>query len=102
MTAGEVAWETARAVYSLGLLALGVVIIAALAPAARVLRDLTAALTSTAAVLRAAAGDEKSALEDIRAGLERVEKAQQADASAVHAELAEIKRALNDLLKQRS
>lgn len=66
------AWELVRAVYSLGLLALGVAAILAAPGVVRVLRDLAAALAATATALRALTA-EREAVERIEATAARIE-----------------------------
>lgn len=78
----EVVWEVGRAVYSIGLLALGVVLLRSLPHAVRVLRELTSALVATAEGLRAFVV-QRDALEAIREGVERLEREQRAQGEAL-------------------
>lgn len=69
----EIVWEAGRAIYSIGLLALGVILIRSLPSAVRVLRELTNALVATADGLRAFVV-QRDALEQIRDGVTRIER----------------------------
>lgn len=71
----SVVWEVGRAVYSIGLLALGAVIVAGVPATIRVLRDLTKALTATAAGLHAQVVD-RDELQQIREAIEKLERGQ--------------------------
>lgn len=96
MSALEVVWEVARAVYSLGLLTLGVVVLWGSPTALRVLRDLSAALSATATGLRAMTAD-REVVEQLRSAVARVEDAQVADRKT----LTEIKTLAERLLEDR-
>jgi len=77
----DIAWELGRAVYSLGLLALGVMLLRALPAAGRVLRGLTVALSAAADGLKAfvAQGDALERIE--RQGRENAEALRRIEAS---------------------
>lgn len=70
----DVVWEAARAIYSVGLLALGAVILASVPSAVRVIRELTAALTAASEGLRAFV-EQREEREQIREQLRRIESA---------------------------
>ena len=74
MSGWEAAVEVGRAVYSGGLLALGVAALVVAPSAVRVLRDLTAALGATARALAAIAA-ERDAVERVEAAAVRIEAA---------------------------
>lgn len=73
-----VAWEIGRGIYSLGLLALGAVIVAGVPTTVRVVRDLTKALSAIAAGLHAQIID-RDELQQIRAAVEKLENGQTED-----------------------
>lgn len=70
----DIVWEAARAIYSIGLLALGVVALRCVPPAVRVIRELTTALVSAVAGLRAFAA-QRDEIAEIRESLRRIEAA---------------------------
>ena len=70
----EIVWEAARAVYSIGLLALGVALLLCLPSAVRVARELTGALVAAAEGLRAFVV-QRDKLDEISESLRRIEAA---------------------------
>jgi hypothetical protein len=93
----DAAWEFARAVYSLGLLGLGGVVVVGAPAVVKVLRELTKALTATAKSLSAVVAD-KEALEQIKTSVERLEVGREDDRRAI----AEIKELLGRLLAEKT
>lgn len=79
---GHEAYEIARAVYSFGLLALGVATLVALPTLLRVLREFTVALRSTAAALQSITAD-RDQIGRVEAAVGRVE----ADIAAMRSDL---------------
>lgn len=69
----EIVWEVGRAVYSIGLLALGVALLSVVPAALRVIRELTAAHAAAADALRALVQRDK--LDEISEQLRRIETA---------------------------